>query len=292
MFDVQRSQAAFRVAWAAAARTSLAVAAVAVPVLSWQWFEQLASTNQTLWHLLEQGSAPGTVVIAGQQQAGRGQWGRQWISHPGGLYLSIGLAIEQPIAQNAELTLAIAWGVATALREIPAQLSGVSEGIPVALKWPNDLVVGGHKLGGILTETRLQQGQVMTAVVGVGLNWTNPVPETGVNLQTLLADRDEPLIESLEMLAAITLVGIVAAYQRWQHRGIQVLLPNYQALLTNLGQSVTVNGRVGTIVGVLPTGELRVQLQRSGESDPSAEVFLKPGTINLGYGEARSLERS
>jgi len=64
-------------------------------------------------------------------------------------------------------------------------------GIPVGLKWPNDLMLCGRKLGGILTETKVQQGRITKAVVGVGINW-NPVPETGINLLSFQANQPAP----------------------------------------------------------------------------------------------------
>lgn len=61
--------------------------------ISWHLYDNLASTNQTAWELIKQGIKPPFVVIANQQTAGRGQWGRQWLSPKGGLYLSLALPI-------------------------------------------------------------------------------------------------------------------------------------------------------------------------------------------------------
>ncbi|MEQ8956672.1 MAG: biotin--[acetyl-CoA-carboxylase] ligase, partial [Coleofasciculus sp. C2-GNP5-27] len=130
-------------------------------------FDSLSSTNQTLWELLDRGTTLPTVVIAAQQTAGRGQWGRQWQSAPGGLYLSLALTTNVEACDSAQLTMCSAWGIAMALR---------CYGIPVLIKWHNDLLLLGYKLGGILTETRLSQGQITKAVIGVGINWSNPVP--------------------------------------------------------------------------------------------------------------------
>ena len=256
-------------------------------------FNTTASTNRTLWELLDQGAAPGTVAIAAQQVAGRGQWGREWQSPLGGLYLSIALAPDLPVENSAQLTLCSAWGIAIALRHY---------GIPVQLKWPNDLVLLGRKLGGILTETRIQQGQITKAVIGVGINWANPVPETGINLQDFLAGQGtstvmpstNPPIASLEMLAAIALTGLLGGYQYWQQEGMETLLPSYLELLTSVGCPVTVEGRSGVVVGVSTTGDLRVRFPTVSDSSsdsliaplaaPAAEIYCKPGTIRLGYG--------
>lgn len=239
-------------------------------------FETLPSTNQTLWNLIDQGAGPGTVVIATQQTAGRGQWGRQWSSPPGGLYLSVAITPNLPAQQSYQLTLCSAWGIAMALRD---------RGIPVGLKWPNDLMLCERKLGGILTETKVQQGRITQAVVGVGINWANPVPETGINLQSFQDQLSAP-ITSLEMLAAVTLQGIASGNQRCSQDGIDTLLPSYQKLLTSMGRLVSVNGRSGIIVGVTPTGELRVRLrpEEVANSVAAPEICLKPGSISLGYG--------
>lgn len=235
-------------------------------------FETLPSTNQKLWQLIETGASAGTAVLAIQQQAGRGQWGRQWHSPPGGLYLSLALAPNLPARHAAQLTMCGAWGIATILREY---------NLPVSLKWPNDLVLSGRKLGGILTETRVKQGCITKAVVGVGINLSNPVPETGINLQTFLANDSSDLI-SLEILAAIALEGLASGYHYWQREGIDTLLPSYQSLLTSLWRSIEVDGRPGVVVGVSADGDLRVRLHPERVA-PWEEIYLKPGTISLGY---------
>ncbi len=211
----------------------------------------------------------------------------------GGLYLSTAFAPDLPVENIAQLTLCTAWGIAKALRDIPGRLSGVAGNIPVRVKWPNDLVLMKRKLGGILTETRIRQETITEAVVGVGINWTNPVPETGINLKSYLENQDLPLIGSLEMLTAIVLYGLLSGYQYWQQNGVDALLPAYLELLAYRDRPLIVNGLSGTIVGVTSTGELRISLHTSSPSrnrdlqteDAShSEILLKPGTISLGYG--------
>lgn len=237
-------------------------------------FDSLPSTNQTLWELFNQGAPTGTLVIAAQQTAGRGQWGRQWRSTIGGLYLSIAFTPNLQASDSAQLTLCSAWGIATALR---------SYDIPVFLKWPNDLLLQGRKLGGILTETRVQQGQITKAVIGVGINWSNDVPETGITLRSFCEEQFSLSITSLEMLAAIVLEGLHFGYQRWSEQGLESLLSSYLELLDNLGGHVSVDGKPGVITGVTPTGELRVCLNSFNSTEIASEICLKPGTISLGY---------
>jgi BirA family biotin operon repressor/biotin-[acetyl-CoA-carboxylase] ligase len=246
-------------------------------------FKTLASTNQTAWELLNQGAAAGTIVLAAEQTAGRGQRGRSWQSPLGGLYLSVILAPNLAAERNAELTLCTAWGIATALRSVPGKLSGVPAGIPIEIKWLNDLVLQGRKLGGILIETRSQQGQISQAVIGVGINWTNPVPAMGINLRSFLEAQSVPLIESLEMLTAITLHGLFSGYQHWQQFGIESLLPEYLALMAFRDRPIPVEEQIGKIIGITAAAELRVQVAEGAEL---GEVLVKPGTFSFGYDAA------
>ncbi|NJK38116.1 MAG: biotin--[acetyl-CoA-carboxylase] ligase [Oscillatoriales cyanobacterium RM1_1_9] len=243
-------------------------------------FDTVSSTNTTLWELIEAGALGGTVVIATQQTAGRGQWGRRWCSESGGLYLSWAVNPNLAVSNQAQLTVASAWGIATVLGD---------RQLPIQLKWPNDLMLEGRKLGGILTETRIDQGQITQAVVGVGLNWNNPVPEIGINLQTFFGNcPDLTPIQSLEMVAALVIQGLNYGWQTFSQTGIEALLPGYWELLGCRGRQVEVAGQVGVITGVNSQGELCVQMPSSAvpELVPGniTETYLKPGTINLGYG--------
>jgi len=248
--------------------------AVPVKILT---FDTLASTNQTLWELLASGAPPGTAVIAARQTAGRGQWGRRWESDPGGLYLSHAVTPDIPAGERAGLTQCSAWGIATALRD---------RGIPVTLKWPNDLLLTERKLGGILTETKVKNGRINQAVIGVGLNWSNPVPPTGINLEDFFTDHPtSPGVNSVEMLAALVLWGIQLGFRQWRQLGTDGFESAYLKLLGGIGCRVVAGGRPGTIVGVTAAGELRVRLEADRPGAMASEICLAPGTIRLGYGD-------
>ncbi|WP_254173436.1 biotin--[acetyl-CoA-carboxylase] ligase [Planktothrix pseudagardhii] len=239
------------------------------------YFDTLVSTNQTAWELLEQGEPAGTVVISGQQTAGRGQWGRQWQSSQGGLFLSKTLDLKLSVAQQAQLTLCSAWGIATILRD---------RGCPVQLKWPNDLILNQRKLGGILTETKISQHYITQAVIGVGINWSNPVPEIGINLQTFFADSATiSSIQSLEFLAALILQGLDLGIQQLSSATINKVLTDYTHLLTCIGKPISIADQQGVIIGISEQGNLRVGLYPQTEIGFSQEIDLKPGTISVGY---------
>lgn len=265
----------------ASALDILQLQAMSPPLLKFSLhiFEQVGSTNKIAWDLIDDGAGPGTVVIAVQQEAGKGQWGRQWLSSPGGLYLSLVIAPNFQVEDSLLLTLCSAWGIAQVYRD---------RHIPVFLKWPNDLILCDRKLGGILTETRIRQRHITTAVIGVGINWANTVPEIGINLQSFITrqnsinNTETITIDSLEMLAAYTLQGLNYGYQFAISKDRKYLIDSYQSLLTNIGKPIVIDGKSGILKGLAPNGDLRVLLQPELNL-PIVEIELKPGTISLGY---------
>lgn len=142
------------------------------------------------------------------------------------------------------------------------------------------MVLLGRKLGGIKSETKSHKDQITHAVIGIGLNWDNPTPEVGINLQSFWKDSFSASIDSLEMLAALTVDGLLYGYQYYQTDGIEKLLSAYQELFYNQGQTIAINQCPGVIVGVTASGELKVRLQSLGAT---TEIALPIGTINLGY---------
>jgi BirA family biotin operon repressor/biotin-[acetyl-CoA-carboxylase] ligase len=127
------------------------------------------------------GAEAGTVVVAGEQTGGRGSRGRGWQSPPGGLWLS---ALYRPgVSAGVELFgLRIGLAVAEAVEAL-------DPGVRVQIKWPNDLMVGDRKLGGVLCEARWQGESLAWVVAGVGINVANPIPAGLAGIATALADR-------------------------------------------------------------------------------------------------------
>lgn len=132
-------------------------------------FERLPSTQDELHRLAAAGAPAGTVVVAVEQEAGRGSRGRRWASPPGGLWLSFLCRPQQAVGVEV-LTLRVGLAVAEGLGEV----GGIP---PVALKWPNDLMLRERKVGGILGEARWQGDTLAWVVVGLGLNVQNRLPE-------------------------------------------------------------------------------------------------------------------
>lgn len=240
-----------------------------LPLPPIHWFETLESSNQTLWQLLREGAPPGTVAIAGQQTSGRGQWGRSWSSTAGGLYLSWAIAPNLPTEKALLLTISSAWGIASLLRDYNQ--------LPIQIKWPNDLILNQRKVGGILTETRLHQNRIHQAVIGVGINWENPVPEPGTRLKPWLKSQGKIAgLTCLEDLLALTLRGLISGYEAIDRNKGATLISAYNQLLIHRGQAIAIQGQQGTIVGITDTGQLCINFN-------SSQRLLNPGEIQLGY---------
>lgn len=126
-------------------------------------FRRVTSTNDVASALARGGAGEGAVVIAEEQSRGRGRMGRDWHSPPGtGLWFSIILRPSFEARESSTISLAAAVGVATALDR--------AYGVKAQIKWPNDVMVRGRKICGILTEGEFIGNEVSFVVVGVGLN--------------------------------------------------------------------------------------------------------------------------
>jgi BirA family biotin operon repressor/biotin-[acetyl-CoA-carboxylase] ligase len=120
----------------------------------------LGSTQDLARELAQAGAAEGTVVLAGRQTAGQGRLGRYWVSPAGGLYLTVVL---RPPAEHLKAPVIIA---ALAVARAIERLAGLG----TSLKWPNDVLVAGRKIAGILSESELVGQNVRYALVGIGVN--------------------------------------------------------------------------------------------------------------------------
>jgi BirA family transcriptional regulator, biotin operon repressor / biotin---[acetyl-CoA-carboxylase] ligase len=235
-------------------------------------FDTLTSTNEKLSQLIERKNAPpGTIVIAKTQTAGRGQRGKTWESAAGGLYLSLAISPDLPAINIHQLTIGIVWGIAHQLRQ---------QGIPVSIKWPNDLMLFDRKLGGILTQTRIAQGRIQHAIVGVGINYANQIEGRAINLAPTNDCQPNYRNFPIEMLTSCTIRGIISGYKRCTPATIDSLLLDYLELLNARGRSVIVNGKLGTVLGISPQGELHIGFTTTTEID---DIYLTPGTFTLGY---------
>jgi BirA family biotin operon repressor/biotin-[acetyl-CoA-carboxylase] ligase len=153
-----------------------------------------ASTELELERWLLAGAEPPLALLAQQQRHGHGQQGRVWQSPPGGVWLSAAIPWPEQPAAAASLALAAAVGIALQLEAL---------GLKPQIKWPNDLLIDGRKLAGILPRLRWRGGRVRYAQLGVGLNGVNRGPAGAINLAEVLGQRRHPLAQPAGLAARL-----------------------------------------------------------------------------------------
>ena len=195
------------------------------------------------------------VVLARRQRFGTGQQGRRWVSPPGGLWLSAALPWpDQP--GSAALGLAVAVGLALQLEQL---------GLRPQLKWPNDLLLEGRKLAGLLPRLRHRGGQVRWAQVGLGLNGRNRVPSGAINLAEALAaghPAPHPKAVPHPQAAPQRLEPRVLAALEWALGAAQApeaVRDQAQARLWRPEQGVEHGGRQWQVEGLELDGRLRLR---------------------------------
>lgn len=212
-------------------------------------FDSLDSTNEEVRRRAETGAEEGLAVLAKQQTAGRGRRGRVWESPPGNLFLSLLLRPKSSPAEAATLSFltAVALLEALDLAAVPAQLS---------CKWPNDVLVNGAKVAGILLESRTApDGALGWVTVGIGVNLAWHPAETPYPVTSLAA---HGIHVTPQDFAAWLLARYGYWYGRWQAEGFAPIRAAWLARAQGLGQPVIVR---------LPDAELRgrfVALDDSG----------------------------
>jgi BirA family transcriptional regulator, biotin operon repressor / biotin---[acetyl-CoA-carboxylase] ligase len=237
-------------------------------------FISLPSTNDLAKDLARQGYPEGSVLVAETQSAGRGRLGRVWESPPGtGIYLSVILRPRLPPTELPKLTLSAAVAVVEAI----AEATGLSTGI----KWPNDILLAGKKLGGILTEMETESDQMSHVVLGVGLNINTPVfPEHLTELATSLLSGTGRTYSRLAIVRAL-LRRLDTVYGRFLGQKFPAILEAWRQAAVTLGRTVTVKQGGEEISGlaldVAPDGALLVETPGGGvERVISGEIQQAP----------------
>ncbi|MBD3426079.1 MAG: biotin--[acetyl-CoA-carboxylase] ligase [Candidatus Omnitrophica bacterium] len=142
-------------------------------------YESIDSTNNKAYELAESGEPEGTVVIAENQTQGKGRMGRRWVSPKGtGIYMSLIVRPDAEMDEIPAMTLITAYCIIKAVKD--------ASGLEARMKWPNDVIVNGKKLCGILTEIKAQPDQVNFLVLGIGVNVNTPsskLPPEGTSIK-------------------------------------------------------------------------------------------------------------
>jgi BirA family biotin operon repressor/biotin-[acetyl-CoA-carboxylase] ligase len=228
------------------------------------FYETVGSTNTTAADLAEK-TREGTVILADCQQKGRGRLGRPWLSPRGiNIYMSIILRPDIEPKDTTLITLMAAVACALALRRVT--------GISITIKWPNDLMVSGRKIGGILTEMKTTGARIISVVVGIGVNVNgdpDSFPEEIREIATSVKNETGEVF-SRERIIAEILNEMNRWYPFLKVQGREALLSEWKHLTSTLGKEVAVTTGQETFSGYaesidnegllllrLPSGELK-----------------------------------
>jgi BirA family transcriptional regulator, biotin operon repressor / biotin---[acetyl-CoA-carboxylase] ligase len=220
--------------------------------------QEIGSTNSRIRELAEQGAQEGTVLISDRQSAGRGRLGRRWESPSGvNLYCSILLKPQMPVQQAPQLTFLSAVAATETLNQVCHLSANV--------KWPNDILVKGAKISGLLNEMNAETEQIHYVILGIGINLnmtaeqfpqelnypaTSALIETGTPvdrilfLQTFLEKLDQYYLEFIQQ-------GFAPIRKRWENL---CNIMNQKVAVVQQSHTIT-----GTVVGIDFDGALQVQ---------------------------------
>lgn len=211
----------------------------------------------------------GSLFIAGEQTKGRGRQGRSWHSPRGGLWCSLLLKPSLSAEQSQALAATASLGILEGVRH--------ATGTPVKLKWPNDVLLNGKKLAGILTETSFRGPKLEWAVIGIGLNVNNPLPGELAGIAARLASDNEVL--DLEQILNSLLNGFFGVYERFLKEGFANLRTMYLNKMEGIGSPVKIESGGKTYCGIATNvdhqGRLLVKLgQQKTRPFSSSEAHL------------------
>ncbi len=220
-------------------------------------FDRVGSTNDEVRLLADAGAGEGIIVTGGVQTAGRGRQGRTWVSPQGNLYASFLLRPKVGPARAGEF----GFGAAVAVAETVEHLA---PGAHAKCKWPNDVLVNGQKIAGILLESRGTPETLDWLIAGIGVNVGTAPEKTTWPATSIVGLGGEASAErSLETLAA----RLDHWYRRWLDAGFAPLREAWLARAHALGETLKIkrNGdeREGKFVGLDPSGALVLELAGS-----------------------------
>ena len=239
-----------------------------------KYYDSIDSTNTMAKTLAEEGYPSGTLVVAGQQIAGKGRRGRTWES-PEGTGIFMTLLLKPDIRPNnaSMLTLIAAMAVSRAVTDISGETAGI--------KWPNDIVMNGKKICGILTELSAQFDYINHIVIGIGINVHNDTfPEEIRHMASSLKQE----CGGREFHRAEIIERILEYFEEYydiflKTEDLSALTNEYNALLVNRGREVRVldpkEPFEGKAIGITKNGELIVDTLAARKLVSSGEVSVR-----------------
>lgn len=239
-------------------------------------YECLDSTNKKAKELAEAGCSEGTVVMASEQLEGVGRRGRSWSSEKDqGIYMSMVLRPTFHADKASMVTLVTALAVAKVIEAL-----GKDCGVHPFIKWPNDIVIRGKKVCGILTEMSMKDNQIGYIVVGIGINIHNQeFPKEIAHMASSL-ELEFGIGVARERVTELVLLAFEHYYKQFlKEEDLSLLMEEYQQMSANKGRKVTVLDPAGqyegTARGITKSGELIVDTQDGTKLVSSGEVSVR-----------------
>lgn len=242
-------------------------------------YTSVSSTNDTAKLLAVEGAAEGTVVVAETQTSGKGRQGKKWVSPAGqGLWMSV---ILRPTLKVGDMPL-VALAAAVAVERAIARASGLQAGI----KWPNDVVIGGKKLAGILVEMQSAKDKVNYMILGVGTNLElkhSDLPSELVDRITSvhaagggLISREEYLVELIEELDKVYLQLCAGEFD--------LVLKAWRQKAVTLGSKVRAEGPNQLIYGIATDIDQTGALLVTTEDGQQVKILSGEVTVRMAGG--------
>ena len=197
-------------------------------------YDEVTSTQDVAAEMARSGAKEGTLVITEKQKKGRGRKGRSWVSLEGGIYFSLILRPSLLPSKVAQIPLIAGIALTKAIREnVPLQPT---------IKWPNDILIGKKKVGGILTEMSSEIDGVNYVILGIGLNVNMPAPpvEQAVFMPTSLIDESGAYISRVKLLQCF-LYEFEIIYTKYLNFGFSSVRDEWKTLNNTIGSRVKIH---------------------------------------------------
>jgi BirA family transcriptional regulator, biotin operon repressor / biotin---[acetyl-CoA-carboxylase] ligase len=237
-------------------------------------FETIGSTNDEARRIAESNKPEGHVVWSRRQENGVGRRGRHWSSPAGNLYCSIMIRPQCSPIEGARLSFL----VAVALHKTIAAV--LPSGADIKVKWPNDVLVSGRKISGILLESKTRSDGILDyVIIGTGLNiLTFPEVTEGLPATSLKNEGTSP---PTEKILSAYLHFFLELYMQWKLKGFAPIRQAWLESAAGIGREINVKLNDGTLRGVFsglnPDGALILKLETGEEKLITAgEVFIVP----------------
>ena len=208
-------------------------------------FEEAVSSTQKIAHKLAyEGTMEGSIVVTEEQLEGRGRLDRTWYSpRSTGIWMSVILRPNIPPNQAPQLTLLTAVSVVQAIQEVT--------GLEPDIKWPNDILLNGKKIVGILTELQAEADRINSVIIGIGINVNQRIdhfPESINRIATSLAIERGEKINRSELIQVI-LLKLENLYNDYLKNGFHVVKLLWESYAVSIGQQIVARTLAGAIEG-------------------------------------------